>query len=448
MYRKLTAATKSDTMWFLVGLALATTRYGIMVDAGSSGTRAHIYKWEATKGIPNVQPAPNSSAGWVQKVKLRLADANSDVRVVATIFDPIIKFAASRIPVQFIGKTRLFVYATAGLRLLSDIDQQRVMAATFEHLARNSPFKVKPRYVRVIDGIEEGVFGWVSVNHLLGNFVNNRPTVGALDMGGASFQIALEVGAKDKAVHYVTLGAKRVPLYAYSYLGYGANEALKQVTRSLFAVIPASNKPDQHPCYPSEFRGGFPKDTDRKFVGTGNFEKCASLATEILLGATHFDSVRVPNLAATNSFVAMASFYYLNNFLKLPANSTLAELKNAVSQFCGTKWADTLAKGANPEYATGYCWYGVYQWALLSAGYHFQDGKTYIQKLDDINGVDLSWTIGAMLSHVAEIEIDDEKGGGFAFHGLVIANIIQFFVLFPLYVWMDRRRKAPRRFSG
>jgi Golgi nucleoside diphosphatase len=418
-----------------------------MVDAGSSGTRAHIYKWEATKGIPNVQPAPNSSAGWVHKVKLRLADACSDVKVVGTIFDPIIKFAALRIPPEFIAKTRIFVYATAGLRLVSDIDQQRVMAATFDHLVQNSPFKVKPSYVRVIDGTEEGIFGWVSVNHLLGNFVNNRPTVGALDMGGASFQIALEVGAKDKAIHHVTLGAKRVPLYAYSYLGYGANEALKQVTRSLFAVIPASDKPIQHPCYPWGFAGAFPTEKDRKFVGTGNFKKCASLVADILLGAAHFDSVRVPNLAATNSFVAMASFYYLNSFLKLPANSTLAQLKNAVSRFCGTKWADTLKQGGDPEYTKSYCWYGIYQWALLRTGYHFQDGQTYILKLDDINGVDLSWTIGAMLSHVAEIEID-EKGGGFVFHGLVIANVIQFFVLFPLYVWMDRRRKAPRRFSG
>jgi hypothetical protein len=435
-------------MWALAGLVVAKTRYGVMVDAGSSGTRAHIYKWEATKGIPDVQPAPNSSAGWVHKVKVRLADARDDVKVVATIFDPIIKFATSRIPPQFIAKTRIFVYATAGLRLLSDIDQQRVMAATFDYLAQNSPFKVKLAHVRVIDGIEEGVFGWVSVNHLLRNFVNNRPTVGALDMGGASFQIALEVGAKDKAVHYITLGTKRIPLYAYSYLGYGANEALKQLTRSLFAVIPASDTPAQHPCYPAEFTGGFPTDSGRKFVGTGDFEKCAALATDILLGATHFDSVHVPNLAATDSFVAMASFYYLNNFLKLPANSTLAELKTAISGFCATKWADTVKNGADPEYAKGYCWYGIYQWALLSTGYHFQDGKTNIRKLDDINGVDLSWTIGAMLSHVAEIEIDDEKGGSFAFHGLVIANIVQFLVLFPLYVWMDKRRKAPKRFSA
>jgi hypothetical protein len=44
------------------------------------------------------------------------------VKIVATIFTPIITFAASRIPPQFIARTRIFVHATAGLRLLSDID--------------------------------------------------------------------------------------------------------------------------------------------------------------------------------------------------------------------------------------------------------------------------------------------------------------------------------------
>jgi Golgi nucleoside diphosphatase len=414
-----------------------------MIDAGSSGTRAHIYTWQPSPGIPDVQPAPNASSGWVHKVKLRLADAATDATVISSIFQPIIAFASQRIPARSLADTRIFVYATAGMRLLSAVDQETVLASVTAYLTNHSPFRVSRANIRVIDGIEEGVFGWLSVNHLLGNFVHRRPTVGALDMGGASFQIALEVGGRDRAAHSVRLGSQTIALYAYSYLGYGANEALKQVSRSLLAVLPTTDAPLGHPCYPVGCEDAYGR---RALIGTGNFAACAHLAHEILIDAAGFDAIQVPNLAATNEFVAMASFYYTNSFLKLPANSTLAQLKDAATKFCATDWNEIMKEGGDPSYVKTYCWYAAYQWVLLTEGYHFADGKTVVTKLDDINGVDLSWTIGAMLSHVDDIQIGGPPK--FALHGLVLANLIEFLVLFPLYHWMERRRKTPRRFNG
>ena len=244
-------------------------RYGIMIDAGSSGTRAHIFTWKSTKGMPNVQPASNGTHPFLHKVKIPLAKSAQDMSLIETIFKPIIIYASQKIPSSYLEKTRIYVYATAGMRLLNDIDQERVLNATTAYLKEHSPFKVKPGNVRIIDGIEEGIFGWISVNHLLGNFINNRPTVGALDMGGASFQIALEVTPKEKPLQVVKIGPKRFPMYAYSYLGYGANEALKSVTRALYAITPKTETEFKHPCYPKNFKDNY---KSRKFVGTGNFE--------------------------------------------------------------------------------------------------------------------------------------------------------------------------------
>lgn len=426
----------------LLALASCKTRYGIMIDAGSSGTRAHIYTWEATKGIPNVQPAPNASNGWVLKKKIRIADAAKNMSVIPAIFDDVIIFASQRIPAEYLIKTRIFVYATAGMRLLPDVDQDRVIKAVYEYLKSKSPFKVKPKYVRVIDGIEEGVFGWLSVNHLLGKFVKNLPTVGALDMGGASFQIALEVAKGEKPLHTVTLGSKTIPLYAHSYLGYGANEAVDSITRSIIAVAP--NDTIQHPCYPKGYKTTF-KKKGINIIGTGDFEKCSSLAEQILLEASHFVSIEVPSLSRTNDFVAMASFFYANDFFKLLPSSTLDQLKNAATKFCAQDWSITEKDYPNNEYAFSYCWYGTYQYNLMTKGYKFADEKNKISKLEDINGVDLSWTIGAMLSHVGEIEIDEQPE--ITYPALIIANAIAFFVLLPIYIIVERMRKTPHAFT-
>lgn len=425
----------------LARLAASKRRYGIMIDAGSSGTRAHLYSWESTKGIPNVQPYPDKNA--FKKIPIPLAKAAKNISVISDIFTQIISFAARNLPPGDLSKTRIYVYATAGMRLLPDVDQARVIEKTFEFLSDHSPFKVKKTNIRVIDGLEEGVFGWLSVNHLLGNFQSGQPTVGALDMGGASFQIALEVGKSEKPRHTVTIGSKVIPLYAHSYLGYGANEALKTITRAMMAVLPPSDKPLKHPCYPSQLEGEY---KGRKFVGTGDFEQCSALTDEILLQSSVFASIEVPSLKTTNEFVGMASFYYLNKALNLKEDSSLEDLKRAVSEFCAADWSKTAEKSGDNEFTRTYCWYGIYQWNLMHRGFDFQDGKTKVSKLDTIDGVDLSWTIGAMLGLVAEIEIDEQPK--FAYHSLIAANIVAFCVLFPVYVWMERRRRAPRRFSG
>lgn len=54
--------------------------------------------------------------------------------------------------------------------------------------------------MRTMSGADEGVFGWVAANYILGNFVpqsavripETKSTVHALDMGGSSLEITGE----------------------------------------------------------------------------------------------------------------------------------------------------------------------------------------------------------------------------------------------------------------
>lgn len=385
-------------------------KYSVMVDAGSSGTRAHIYQWEkARRGIPNVIPSPSKENGLVLKSKIPLAKSHKNITIISEIFMPIIKFATENIPTKNFPTTRIFVYATAGVRLLDEKDREFVINETYNFLEKYSPFKLKRRYVRCITGTEEGIYGWLSVNHLMNKLTSksifgkfrrfSTGTIGALDMGGASSQIAIQIkdSTESSSQHYIDLGYKTLKLFVHSYLGYGGNEALKSISRYL-----KETNTTYHPCYPMHcpvtYKG-------INFTGTGNFERCSELIEKVLLTKKEFKDIIIPH--ETNEYIAMASYYYLNNFLNLPLNSTLNQLKTSAIQFCAKNWSTSFAENSKNPFLKSYCFSGVYQWNFLSRGFGFNDGKTSIVKTENIEGVDLSWAIGAMLKEASDIEVDD-----------------------------------------
>lgn len=108
-----------------------------------------------------------------------------------------------------------------------------ILASVTSYLTA-SPFKVGPNAVQILDGKDEGVFAWVTVNFLLGNFQPGMETVGIMDLGGGSTQIVLapedddEIDAlPDQYVASVPLGETAMDVYQYSHLGYGLMEARK-----------------------------------------------------------------------------------------------------------------------------------------------------------------------------------------------------------------------------
>lgn len=97
-------------------------------------------------------------------------------------------------------------------------------------------FKFQRDYARVLSGEEEGVFGWLTVNYLLGTLASPH-TLGALDMGGASTQISfipdqgqsiLENIYPLKLPHFMTKN-----VYTHSFLFYGKDQMLQRVCHQL-----------------------------------------------------------------------------------------------------------------------------------------------------------------------------------------------------------------------
>ena len=123
-------------------------------------------------------------------------------------------------------------------------------------------------------------------------------------------------------------------------------------------------------------------------------------------------------------------------------NSTLNDLKNSSINFCLINFQELIKLYSNNEFISNYCWYSIYQYNLLTKGYKFNDNDYIIKKFNEINGIDLSWTIGAMLNEVAEIDFDDKNQFSyFKLFNLIIFIIIILLLLFIFETKFMKKKK-------
>lgn len=89
-----------------------------------------------------------------------------------------------------------------------------------------------------MDGLNEGVYAWITTNYLLGNIgsAEKIPTAAVFDLGGGSTQIVFEpefpkneVMVDGEHKFEITFGGRSFVLYQFSHLGYGLMEGRNKV---------------------------------------------------------------------------------------------------------------------------------------------------------------------------------------------------------------------------
>merc|ERR1719163_1382264 len=81
---------------------------------------------------------------------------------------PLIKAAKTLVPSEEQSKTKIFVYATAGMRMLNDTQSNAIYQdiSSFLKNSTNSPFQFAE--AKTLSGGHEGLFGQFSVNYFQG----------------------------------------------------------------------------------------------------------------------------------------------------------------------------------------------------------------------------------------------------------------------------------------
>ncbi len=297
-------------------------RWGVILDAGSSGTRLHVYKWKDPakvikdgkekhlQGLPKLE----TQKKWTKKIHPGVSTfGENPTDVGPDHLKSLVDHALDIIPEDKIKDTPVFLMATAGMRLLPQLQQTALTREICSYFRQKTDFSLPDcdLHIQVIPGETEGLYGWLASNYLLGGF--DRPekhdhgkghhTYGFLDMGGASAQIAFAPNSTEAEKHANDLKLVRLrtmdgsalefKLFTATWLGFGVNQARESYVKNLKELydLPGSSLheiPD--PCLPNGLRTTLQgasvdhaKADELTLVGTGKFDECL-LKTHPLLG--------------------------------------------------------------------------------------------------------------------------------------------------------------------
>jgi apyrase len=157
---------------------------------------------------------------------------------------PLLKWAEKQIPPYAHATTQLFLLATAGLRRLPCKHSEWILDNAWSELEKSS-FKCDHRQVKVISGVEEVYYSWISLNYNFGKLghVPKLSNFSTLDLGGSSFEVTFEPDEVPK--HFgmnVSARSTKHHLYAHSHAGFGLNDAFeKSVAQLLHPRVAATN---------------------------------------------------------------------------------------------------------------------------------------------------------------------------------------------------------------
>jgi len=288
------------------------SEYAIVVDGGSTGSRLFVFnisysdepvEVRPTKG-PKVTPGLSAYVG-----------ETTGTKVTEYLVDLFMQ-AKPLIPERFHRETRVYIKATAGMRLTSVENQEKTYDQIYEGVSthENFTFSLDRADIGTISGDSEGLFAGISVNYLANRVAGDltdkgfrsHGTLGALDMGGGSSQIVFQprnVSSKSNRLSTDNF-------WSHSYLGYGVD----QIRLLVWAFLAEDYKADQAPQLgstaaaetdgkplpivqnPCGFRGHVQHWEAVALHGTGDSEACSDLLRKLVFGESCKRVRRVVNL--------------------------------------------------------------------------------------------------------------------------------------------------------
>ncbi|KAG5413436.1 hypothetical protein IGI04_001003 [Brassica rapa subsp. trilocularis] len=425
-------------MYVYTNWSRGASRYYVVFDCGSTGTRAYVYQaslnYKKDSSLPIVMKS--LTEGISRKSSGRAYDrmetepgfdklVNNRTGLKKAI-KPLIQWAEKQIPKHAHRTTSLFVYATAGVRRLRASDSSWLLGNVWSILAK-SPFTCRREWVKIISGTEEAYFGWTALNYqtsMLGA-VPKKATFGALDLGGSSLQVTFE---NEEREHNETnldlrIGSVNHHLSAYSLAGYGLNDAFERSVVQLLKRVPNVNNSEliegklemRHPCLNSGYEGQYicsqcgstvkrgkkgKSGVSIKLIGAPNWGECSALA-KIAVNSSEWSKTKhgvdcdlqpcaLPDgyPRPHGQFYAVSGFFVVYRFFNLSAEASLDDVLEKGREFCEKAWQVARTSVSPQPFIEQYCFRAPYIVSLLREGLYITDKQIII------GSGSITWTLG------------------------------------------------------
>ncbi|KAI8082686.1 nucleoside phosphatase family-domain-containing protein [Halteromyces radiatus] len=188
--------------------------------------------------------------------------------------------------------------------------------------------------VTIMEGRDEGVYAWITVNSLLGRLGTNN-TAAIFDLGESLDNLP----ALDHKYELQHDGHHHI-LYQHSYLGYGLMEARKLVHQHVFSSLDGQAIDLKHPCLPAGLAWAY------------QLEECRAVIDHVLdknamceTAPCSFNGVHQPTISDsfhTRSYLCFLYFFDRTQPLGLPAQFKLPELAALDRKVCSGAYLQSI----------------------------------------------------------------------------------------------------------
>ncbi|XP_022153685.1 apyrase 2-like [Momordica charantia] len=403
----------------------SNSTYAVIFDAGSSGSRVHVFNFDHNLNLLFI----GSDIEVFSQIKPGLSSYADDPQKAADSLIPLLEIAENAVPQELQSVTPVRLGATAGLRLLEGDKSERILEAVRVLLKSKSGFQYDADSVSILDGNQEGSYQWLTINYLLeklGKKYSN--TVGVIDLGGGSVQMAYAISDQDAAnapipsdvntkfVQNLYIKDAKYNLYVHSYLHYGllaSRVEILEVTKEL-----------GNPCILAGYEGTYTYDGKEYKASASqsgsSFGRCRKVILEALkinescgYNECSFDGIwsggggaGQRNLYVSSLFFDKAAQVGFIDGNQPEAAVKVIEFKKAAMLACQTKYVDAKSKYPN-VYSSDVqyvCMDLVYEYTLLVDGFGIDSQKkiTLVKQVAYHGSVaEAAWPLGNAVAVVS-----------------------------------------------
>ncbi|KFP32404.1 Ectonucleoside triphosphate diphosphohydrolase 4, partial [Colius striatus] len=411
----------------------------------------------------------------VMKIKPGISEFASSPEKVSDYISPLLSFAAEHVPRAKHKETPLYILCTAGMRILPESQQKAILEDLLTDIPVHFDFLFSDSHAEVISGKQEGVYAWIGINFVLGRFehtddedeaivevhvpgsenkeaIFRKRTVGILDMGGVSTQIAYEV---PKTVSFASSQQEEVAknllaefnlgcdahqtehvyrVYVATFLGFGGNAARQRYEESLFSSTALKNRllgkqtgmtsasPHLDPCLPLDAQDEIQQNGQTMYLrGTGDFSLCRELLQPFMNKTnetqTSLNGVYQPSVHFQNSeFYGFSEFYYCTeDVLRMGGDYNAARFAKAAKDYCATKWSvlrERFDRGLYASHADLHrlkyqCFKSAWMYEVFHSGFSFPVSYSNLKTALQVYDKEVQWTLGAILYRTRFLPLRD-----------------------------------------